>query len=499
MLMKRIIILIMAAALILGLCACGKEPAIGDNLPSAPETENTPSAPVTPEEPEAEPEPTPEPGTLMEVRLFNFRYEEDVWAFEEDDIWDGEGTNRVEIWIPDPADPENEELVYVDIYVEEEETLDFRSNLISSGFTVEDYANGAIDMVQVGGVDLIPYGNGEDTMLYLGRVENAGVTVDIEIWGDIHNEELVKLVESLEFTIPDTGNVEAPYAWEGEPIALEPCEVMIGTFTLKSQQLPITESLTTNETFEHNVAVAGTNAYICSEGIVRQYAFDESAFSLVGEVDLGDDFEYVDAASDGSFWFSRFMRPLVNWNGSEKTASYEPPYQVAMHPSGTWGVSWFASNEVTKISIAGGVASEEVIILDAVKNISHVSVDAKGNIFVCGSDADGSGHKVFVFDKDFVLKTVLADEDGSGLGSVTFAAETANGYIVMDGNMRGIILYTKDGTWIGDTDDGDLFGTDYPWFCDAQLMDDGSIICIMTDERPDGSSDELISFRISGF
>lgn len=490
----------MILALLIGLCACGDkggEPSIGNNIPAAPAE---PTKPAEPENsPESTPEPTPDPGTLMELNFFRFYYDDKVWAFEEDDIWDGESTNRVEIWIPDPADPENEELVYVDIYVEEEETLSFRNNLLYAGHSIEDYANGALDMVQVGGIDVIPYGNGEDTMLYLGRVENAGVTVDIEIWGDLENEELIKLIESLEFTIPDTGNVEAPYAWEGEPITLDPSELMIGTFTLKTQQLPITESLATNETFKHNIAIAGENAYICSAGTVKQYAFEGSSFTYIGDIDLGESSEYVDAASDGSFWFSQFMRPLVNWNGSEKIASYEAPYQVAMHPSGTWGISWFSSNTVTKISISGGVASEEELIIEELKNLSRVIVDAKGNIFISGSASDGSGHKVYVYDKDFNVKAVLADEDGSGLGSVTFAAETNNGYIILDGNMRWIVLYTKDGTWIGKTDDGKLFGTDYPWFCDAQQMPDGSIVCIMTDERPDGSSDELIAFRLSGF
>ena len=493
--MKRIIVLLMAAALLLSLCACGNEPAIGDNIPAAPEAE--PSAPAAPETPEAPPEPTPEPGKKMELTFVTFNFDDKVWVYEEDDINDYESLTNIELWIPDPADPE-EELVYIEFYINEESTLDFRSGLNYAQISVDDYAAGSLDTVTIGGRELLYYGD-EDSITYLGRVENAGVTIEIDVYGDLSNEDLVSLVNSIEFTIPDTGNVEAPYAWEGEPYALPDAEYTIGAYTLKSHQLPIDECITTWETFNHNVAVVGSTAYIISSGVIRQYDFDGESFTFVGEVDAGEDFEYVDAAKDGSVWFSKFMRPLVNWKDGAAAASYEAPYQVAMHPGGAWGVSWFASNEVTMINIAGGAASQQEVILDAVKNISNVSVDAKGNIFVCGSAADDSGHKVFVYDKDFNLKTVLTDEDGTGMGSVTFAAETANGYIVMDGNMREIVLYDKAGTWIGSCDDGDLFGTDYPWFCDAQLMDDGSVICVMTDERPDGSSDELIAFRISGF
>ena len=31
--------------------------------------------------------------------------------------------------------------------------------------------------------------------------------------------------------------------------------------------------------------------------------------------------------------------------------------------------------------------------------------------------------------------------------------------------MREVVLWTKDGAYIGEADDGELFGTNYPWFC----------------------------------
>ena len=77
--------------------------------------------------------------------------------------------------------------------------------------------------------------------------------------------------------------------------------------------------------------------------------------------------------------------------------------------------------------------------------------------------------------------------------------KTANGFIALDGNMRDVVLWTNDGTWLGAVETEDLFGADYPWLASADVMDDGSILCVMTTERLDQSADELVAFRISGF
>ena len=123
--------------------------------------------------------------------------------------------------------------------------------------------------------------------------------------------------------------------------------------------------------------------------------------------------------------------------------------------------------------------------------ISHLLID-ENHIYVTGSAADESGHKIFVYDTNGALQLTLADSDGSGMGSVTFVTETANGYLALDGNMREVVLWTKDGAYI-------LFGTSYPWFCGGTKLADGSILAIMTEDRADESAMELVAFKLSGF
>ena len=69
--------------------------------------------------------------------------------------------------------------------------------------------------------------------------------------------------------------------------------------------------------------------------------------------------------------------------------------------------------------------------------------------------------------------------------------------MALDGNMRDVVLWAEDGTWLGALEGEDIFGTYYPWFATADVMDDGSILVVMTEERADDSAMEAIAFKIS--
>lgn len=65
--------------------------------------------------------------------------------------------------------------------------------------------------------------------------------------------------------------------------------------------------------------------------------------------------------------------------------------------------------------------------------------------------------------------------------------------------MRRLYFWSKDGNFIGVIQVKDLLGTDYPWLEDMQLMEDGSVLLALTQEREDESADELMLFRLTGF
>ena len=132
-------------------------------------------------------------------------------------------------------------------------------------------------------------------------------------------------------------------------------------------------------------------------------------------------------------------------------------------------------------------------------SISHLCIDSN-YILASGSSKEDSDHYLFVYDYSGNLQLQLGGEpDGWGLGSITYAVSTANGFLALDGNMREVVLWDKEGTWLGAIDDGDLFGTSYPWIAAADMAEDGSILIVMSEERADESADEVLIFKLSGF
>jgi len=237
---------------------------------------------------------------------------------------------------------------------------------------------------------------------------------------------------------------------------------------------------------------------LLSDSVLREYAFDGAGLTFAREIPTEYEFEYVEA-SNGAMVLSGFMQPVVGHDGDAALYSYQGPDNFVMAPDGTWGISWFSSGDATeKYTFKDGALVGEAMPFSEVKVISNLNIDDT-YIYVAGSSVEGNGHYVFVYDHSGVLQMQLGgDPNGSfGLGSVTFVAKTVNGFLALDGNMREIVLWTADGTWLGAVEDSDLFGTNYPWFATADVMADGSILVVMTEDRADESAMEAISFKIT--
>ena len=485
---------LLAALMLFNLTACGGETE-ATSVSTAP-TSN--GASTVQEKPPAA---ATEAMQMLHTNLWDLSYDEaDGWVYEESELYDNESYSNAILIVPDETG--ESELINVEIDVSIEDPGYFRDYLTSYGFDEYDYAvHQAYDFTDVGGVDCLRQeGNywGSPCLRYFGRVEGAGATVFIEIIGEYEDERVDKLLSGLTIRLEDVGNEDGPWYWEGEPFSAEARSVMVGTYTIDSQWLPITDCIITKETFDHAAAVIGDQAFLLVDGALKRYDYDGASLKFAEDIPLDVDYENITADASGNIWLANFIEPLIRMKDGVQTASYEGPDYVAMHPSGTWGISWFSSAECEKITFSGGTMKTESIVFKEADVVSHLFVD-ENHIYVCGSAADGSGHKVFVYDTAGTLQLTLADSDGSGLGSITFVAETENGYLALDGNMREVVLWAKDGTYIGEAEDSNLFGTSYPWFCGGTKLADGSVLVIMTEERADESAQELVAFKLSGF
>ena len=475
--MKKLLAIMMAVLMVLSVAACDSGNS-GEDPTDAPK----PSA----------------VGENIETNLWKLTYDSKVWKIDEDEFSDEDDYSKVILIIPD----DDGYLINAEIRASVEDAEGFRDNLTYYDFDQYEYAvNNAYELTKVGGVDCVKHEGeywGEPCVRYFGRDEGAGATVFVEIIGDYEDERVVNLLTGLEFTLTDTGNTDAPWYWEGEPFSAEDKAFGVGVFSVNSKWIPFDECVIANETFDHAVAVTGNTAYIAGDGAVKQYAFNGDTLKFEKDIDIEGDYSYINATDDGSVWLSGFGEDLVCLKDGVQTATYDGTDNVTMHPSGKWGISWFSDSECEKITISGDTITTEAITFAEVDTISTVIID-KDYIYVAGNAVDESGHKVFVYNQNGTLQKTLADEEGEGLGSVTFVAKIPQGFIGLDGNMREVIFWDNTGTFAGCADDDELFSTNYPWFCGGTLLSDGSILTVMTEDRVDESAMELIAFTLGGF
>jgi len=480
--MKKILSLLLCLAMLLSLTACGeKDSDSGDRKSGSKKNTEKPAA----------------NGETITTNLWSLTYDDEVWIYEEDDLSDNDDYCSLELIIPDDDDSY---VTSVEIQISLDDQEEFRENLHYYGFDAYEYAeNNAYDLVDVGGVDCLEKEGeswGEKCLTYIGRDEAASITVYIQVRGECGSDDVQTLLAGLSIFAEDIGNEDAPWPWNGEPFSAADSSKMVGTYTISSQFLPMDESLVTFETFDHFVAVSGGKAYILGDETLRQYAFNGKTLTYEKDIAVDGDFENIQRTNDGTIWVSAFMEPLISLKDGVQTASFDGGDNVSMHPSGAWGISWFSSSECEKLTFSGGTMQTSAISFPEVSTISTLIVD-EDYIYVCGHAKDESGHKVFIYDTNGTLKLTLADEDGDSLGSITFMAQTPNGFLGMDGNLREVVLWTADGTHIGTAEDSDLFGTSYPWFCGGTVLEDGSILVIMTEDRADESAKELVAFKLT--
>ena len=481
--MKKLLALLLALLMLLSLAACGEKEEIDIEDPGVPVKEDVV------DEPEAE-------LTLHENIYFTVAYDETIWSIAEDDVYTYETGGNVYVRV---LDEEGNTDIVVYINAEEKTPESFRKALYVNGFDMKAYAEGTLETTDVGGQPMLYVDQGNGNRFYFGRNEQAGVSYTVET-SDPEDPRIVALVEGITCTASGTDNVEAPWPWEGEAFTAETAEQMVGTYTLKAEFLPMSEELVTFETFKHDAEVIGDKVYLLSDYVLREYAYDGASLTFNREIPLDEEYEYVESAG-GDLVLSGFMRPVIGHDGENVLYSYDGPDKFTVAPDGTWGISWFSSGDSTeKYTFSDGALTGEAFPFAEVDIISKLCID-DSYIYVTGSPVEGSGHYVFVYDHAGALKMQLASDPTAtiGLGSITYVAKTANGFIALDGNMRDIVLWTADGTWLGAVEADDLLSTDYPWLASGDVLADGSILCVLTQDRADGSAMEAVAFKLSGF
>ena len=264
--MKKIFAIILACLMLFSLAACG------DNNPEKPNETKQPTgdADIT--------------ASFFEIRL------SDSWINIEDDFKNEDEYSKAVLQVLDPEDEEYY-LIEATISVEIDEPYDFREDLVYYGFNQYEYeVNKAYETVKIGGVDLLKYDDGEETLVYFNRIESANASVYIKFDAtDIKDAHIQALLDGITFNIKDIGNEDGPWEWEGTPFSAEDKSVTAGSLNIQSQWIKLDEHISTFETFDHSVAAVGNNIYLLVDGELRKCILVDGTLAFDKVIELPED------------------------------------------------------------------------------------------------------------------------------------------------------------------------------------------------------------------
>lgn len=503
-------IMVTAALLIaaLALSACG-----GKEEPTPMPVEVTPPAvteAVVPDAPEAE-----EPEAPADAK-----YEAAFWSavipdgltLAEDGANESEKYSRHQFeYRADATDEDYDGTVRISVSTSES-VSSFRSGISDTQAELLDYANG-VGTIEVGGVackytERTSWGSVERT--YRGRSEPHNTELNIIIYGDVPDEICAAILDSFELLTPDIGNVDPPYPWDGERLVPDAQPQMVGSFTIDAQYLEADQSLVLNDTMDTTIAAAKGKLYAITREEMVEMEFTDAGLKVTDVQMLDDSYEYADADSAGNLFLSPGLGDIIITDGFTKTFQSSLQYDLAIHPSGKWGITFWVGTDTAKVTVGDGIMSAEPWVLtkmgdDAARtgnlsSISTISINDK-HIIVAGKHFESRDEVIVVFDLDGKELFTLANtrDDDSGLGYTSGVAETANGFVAADGNMRDLVFWNAKGEFIGKADVAKLFGLRYCWMEDLTVTADGDIIIAASEDRPDDSAEELMIYRIKGF
>jgi hypothetical protein len=459
---------------------------------------------------ESEPEPKTDLTAGREViehGLFSVAYPEE-WTYDEGKSNIGDKSANIRFAIYDEA---GKEQYRINVNASPDTAKQYRRSFTDNGFELKDLADGTLNSMVIGGM-VFYESRSKETYRY--RHDPSGVNYYVQFYPtkdvDLSAPPFSDIIEGISLHLSDEGLTATPWPWDGTPWVPDINPQMAGSFTLTPVFLKVDEPIVLNKIMNTSFTVGNGLIYTVTKNDFRAYRIGDEAVTLENAVKLDEAYEMIRTDSTGKLYLSQGIWNVFVYDGFEKIMAPDIKHDLVMHQSGEWGIAFWVNADPQKITVTDGILKAEPWVLTNLtkaetregffKMISDIRI-SDSHIIVAGSAADDSGEKimVYVFDGNELFTLENTREDKSGLGHITGIAETPNGFVATDGNMRDILLWNPKGAYIGKVDVKKLFGANYCWLEDMHLMDDGSFLVAISQERDDKSADELLFFRLTGF
>ena len=455
---------------------------------------------------------------LCETSLFTLTFSGDGWTANEDWRTDREDYSAVKYELKDANGSATASMA---LTASSEGVRTYRDKMK----VLQEYAltegKETLDEVTIGGVAFsgLAYEKwGWKYAEYAARIPESRVTLFITVdQPDIIGDRLQPILDSIAYKLPTLTppNVDPPLPEDGTPYQPTPAAISIGDKKLTATWLQPDKSIILDSIFNNQIALSGSRLYVLAGKMLYAYTIEGDRL-VADEVFAGglmqfdDGFEYLATGMDGILFASQGIFNILSIKDGAIIEDNNISGYLAMHPSGEWGITFWANADPMLVRVSGGVLKEEPWIMsnlsDASKRqgrfsaINCVSI-TDTRIYVAGSDVEkGDTQRVAVYELEGKELFTFGAEDWTAddaFGSVTGLVETPSGILVQDGNYRAFKMFSQQGEFLGVVEGDELLGTDYPWLS-SMIPTDGGALVAAAQSREDESGDELLIFKLSG-
>lgn len=393
------------------------------------------------------------------------------------------------------------------VYIDMQGTFEYRSHL-HEYISVQDQAAGNYETYTIGGLDFITYYDvNTEEDIYLYRAEKTGIVIRISVKPG--TSDVDEFFSSMKFDLPDNGYVDAPYPWDGQAIITNTNTVDLDGISLTATQLVADVPMTPWNLVYTDITVNGDTVSAFNGNSVTVYSLNGDSLTYVSEYVLNNTY-YLETDDDaGNIYYGGSQRNPIKYTDGELVATFEDiDTPFAISPDGTFGVTYVIStgsmqkyliNEDGTTTLDDSFAYNKERFYE-IRNVTiyqdHILVG--GYTFNENGDKDKYGVVVYDFNGNEQMMLVADDSGyyGSGMDSIGNVAETDNYFIVLDRSFRNILVWDKEGNWLGTVRDCDVFGTsDYTYLSGLDVVGDTIYVSLM-DDRADDSWREMLFYRI---